>query len=49
MRKLPVKEFLYVSGKRKVGTQRRIMTRLCDRQHKLKKAEYLIGVKTGVK
>ena len=49
MRKLPVKDFLYVSGKRKVGTQRSIMTRLCERQHKLKKAEYLIGAKTGVK
>ena len=49
MRKLTVKDFLYVSRKRKVRTQRRIMIRLCERQQKLKEVKYLIGAKTGVK
>ena len=49
MRKLPLKDFLYVKRKKKLGTQKRIMTRLCERQHKLKKVKHLIGEKTGVK
>ena len=46
---LTVKDFLYVSWKRKVRTQRRILIRLHERQHKLKKVKYLIVAKTGVK
>ena len=42
---LPVKYFLHVKRKRKVGTQRRIMIRLGERQHKLKKVKYLTGAK----
>ena len=49
MGKVPVKDFLYVSRKREVGTQAKIMIPLCERQHKLKEVKYLIGAKTGVK
>ena len=44
-----MKDFLYVSRKNEVGTQRRIMIRLYERQYKLKKVKYLTGAKTGVK
>ena len=41
--------FFICEQKRKAGTKRRIMTQLCEIQHKLKKVKYAIGAKTGVK